>query len=52
MSTVYLNLQKEGKKAGEFYTPASIVKTLVEILKPFNGRVMIHVVEVEECCSK
>ena len=25
---------KEGKNGGEFYTPASVVKTLVEVLKP------------------
>ena len=31
--------EQEGKLAGEFYTPACIVKTLVEFLKPFNGRV-------------
>ncbi len=30
---------QEGKNAGEFYTPSSIVKTLVEVLQPFNGRV-------------
>lgn len=29
----------EGKNAGEFYTPACIVKTLVEVLQPYNGRV-------------
>lgn len=29
----------EGKNGGEFYTPTSIVKTIVEILKPYNGRV-------------
>ncbi len=27
----------EGVKGGEFYTPASIVKTIVAILKPFGG---------------
>lgn len=27
----------EGKKGGEFYTPASIVKTIVAVLKPFNN---------------
>lgn len=27
----------EGKNAGEFYTPTSIVKTLVEILEPYEG---------------
>ena len=30
----------EGKKGGEFYTPHSIVKTIVEVLKPYeNSRV-------------
>ena len=27
----------EGKKGGEYYTPSSIVKTLVSILKPFDN---------------
>lgn len=31
--------EQEGKLAGEFYTPACVVKTLVEVLQPFNGRV-------------
>lgn len=31
--------ESEGKKGGEFYTPTSIVKTIVEILKPYKGRV-------------
>ncbi|MFI0979441.1 type I restriction-modification system subunit M [Streptomyces sp. NPDC021093] len=29
----------EGKRAGEFYTPASVVKLLVEVLEPYKGRV-------------
>ncbi|MCQ2530937.1 MAG: type I restriction-modification system subunit M [Lachnospiraceae bacterium] len=29
--------EKEGKGGGEFYTPASVVKTLVAILKPFDN---------------
>ena len=29
--------EKEGKGGGEFYTPSSIVNTLVAILKPFNN---------------
>lgn len=37
--------ETEGKKAGEFYTPACVVKTLVEVLKPFNGRVY------DPCCG-
>ena len=38
--------EKEGQKGGEFYTPSSIVKTLVEILKPFeNCRVY------DPCCG-
>ena len=35
----------EGKNAGEFYTPTSIVKTLVEILEPYEGRVY------DPCCG-
>lgn len=36
----------EGVKGGEFYTPASIVKTIVEILRPFeNSRVY------DPCCG-
>ncbi len=29
----------EGKKGGQYYTPKSIVKLMVEMLKPFKGRV-------------
>ena len=29
----------EGKLGGEFYTPASIVNLMVDMLEPFNGRV-------------
>lgn len=31
---------KEGKKAGEYYTPRSIVQLLVEMLQPYHGRVL------------
>ena len=31
--------EQEGKLAGEFYTPSCVVRTLVEVLKPYNGRV-------------
>lgn len=31
--------EAEGKLAGEFYTPACIVRTLVEVLQPYSGRV-------------
>lgn len=37
--------EQEGKKAGEFFTPSCIVRTLVEILQPFNGRVY------DPCCG-
>lgn len=37
--------EQEGKLAGEFYTPACVVHTLVEIIKPFNGRVY------DPCCG-
>lgn len=29
----------EGKGGGEFYTPTSVVKTLVEMIEPFKGRI-------------
>ena len=29
------------KKAGEFYTPRSVVKTLVEMLEPYKGVALI-----------
>ncbi|MCQ9934011.1 SAM-dependent methyltransferase, partial [Staphylococcus aureus] len=35
----------EGKNAGEFYTPASIVKLLVEMVEPYQGRIYDH------CCG-
>ncbi|MFI0445123.1 type I restriction-modification system subunit M [Actinomadura sp. 6N118] len=35
----------EGKRGGEFYTPASVVKVLVEILEPYKGRVY------DPCCG-
>ena len=30
---------QEGKNAGEFYTPKCVVKTLVNVIEPFRGRV-------------
>jgi type I restriction enzyme M protein len=35
----------EGKKGGQFYTPASIVKTLVAVLNPHSGQVY------DPCCG-
>jgi type I restriction enzyme M protein len=35
----------EGKSGGQFYTPASIVKLLVEMLEPYKGRVY------DGCCG-
>ncbi len=35
----------EGKKGGQFYTPRSIVKILVEMLEPYKGRVY------DPCCG-
>lgn len=37
--------EAEGKLAGEFYTPACIVKTLVNVLQPYKGRVY------DPCCG-
>lgn len=35
----------EGKKGGQFYTPKSIVKLLVEMIEPYHGRVY------DPCCG-
>lgn len=35
----------EGKKGGQFYTPASVVRVLVEMLAPYQGRVY------DPCCG-
>ncbi|HNR16436.1 MAG TPA: class I SAM-dependent DNA methyltransferase [Chitinophagaceae bacterium] len=35
----------EGKKGGQFYTPQSIVRLLVEMLEPYKGRVF------DPCCG-
>ena len=35
----------EGKKGGQFYTPKSIVKLLVEMIEPYKGRVY------DPCCG-
>lgn len=37
--------EQEGKLAGEFYTPSCIVRTLVEVIQPFHGRVY------DPCCG-
>ena len=37
--------EQEGKLAGEFYTPSCVMRTLVEVLQPFNGRVY------DPCCG-
>ena len=37
--------EQEGKRAGEFYTPSCVVRTLVEVIKPFKGRVY------DPCCG-
>ena len=38
--------EREGKKGGEFYTPASIVRTIVEVLNPV-GKCRIY----DPCCG-
>ncbi len=35
----------EGKKGGQFYTPKSVVKLLVQMIEPFEGRVF------DPCCG-
>ena len=36
---------KEGKRAGEYYTPRSVVRLLVEMLEPYHGRIY------DPCCG-
>jgi type I restriction enzyme M protein len=35
----------EGKKGGQFYTPRSVVRLLIEMLEPYKGRVL------DPCCG-
>ena len=37
--------EQEGKRAGEFYTPSCVVRTLVEVLQPYSGKVY------DPCCG-
>lgn len=37
--------EAEGKRGGEFYTPACVVRTLVEVMRPYHGRVY------DPCCG-
>ena len=37
--------EQEGKRGGEFFTPSCVVRTLVEVLRPFGGRVY------DPCCG-
>ena len=37
--------ESEGKRGGEFYTPRSVVRLLVEMLEPYEGRVY------DPCCG-
>ena len=37
--------EQEGKRGGEFFTPSCVVRTLVEVLKPYKGRVY------DPCCG-
>ncbi len=37
--------QQEGKGGGEFYTPQSVVRLLVEMIEPYQGRVL------DPCCG-
>ena len=37
--------EQEGKRGGEFFTPSCVVRTLVEVLQPFEGRVY------DPCCG-
>ena len=39
------SLWAEGKRGGEFFTPRPVVRTMVEILEPYSGRVY------DPCCG-
>ncbi|NLB18058.1 MAG: SAM-dependent DNA methyltransferase, partial [Syntrophomonadaceae bacterium] len=45
--------EQEGKLAGEFFTPSCVVRTLVEVIKPFAGRVyeiiMQRLIQFNDC---
>ncbi len=34
--------RNEGAKGGEYYTPTSLVKLIVEIIEPYRGRILDH----------
>jgi type I restriction enzyme M protein len=48
----------EGKGGGEFYTPTSVVKALVDMIEPYQGRVYERIIqrliqfnEPQKCCA-
>ena len=41
----------EGRKGGEFYTPRSVVRLLVEMLEPYKGRVYDPAAALQACSS-
>ncbi|WP_295268838.1 class I SAM-dependent DNA methyltransferase [Veillonella sp.] len=47
--------EQEGKRGGEFFTPSCIVRTLVEILQPYKGRVYeqrcLRLIQFKERCA-
>ena len=34
-----IEAENEGQKGGEFFTPTSIVKLIVEVIEPYHGRI-------------
>ena len=48
--------RKEGQKGGEFFTPTSLVKLIIEVIEPFHGRIkdVLTVPATDGCadCSK
>ena len=45
--------EQEGKRGGEFFTPSCVVRTLVEVLQPFKGRVYEsktqNLIQINDC---
>jgi len=42
----------EGQKGGEFFTPSSIVRLIVQILEPYHGRVQTRLAVLVVCSFK
>lgn len=44
--------REEGKKGGEFYTPSCVVRTIVEVIQPYKGKILTLPVVREVCLCR